>query len=638
MQLARRHGRRHAAVHGQLLAAIAVAAAAVAERARRRATDRPITELVALDVPRDRAALGRLPPILEQRRQRRVRLELHRELRDSPRVQECGRLGAAPRTVAEQPLPMQRRRPIARTPMPPLLLLEISKEPVEPPDSSSSTAHQPARRHRRNAWACAWLGPAEEQQTPPPLSSEQRADADHLANRDEQAATFAVLQMRKTEAANTALAARQAALQQIRARHIEAAAAATAKAAAAAAAADAAADAERSEHTERLRRSPAGRAADALAVAIGRRAAEAAALQKWDEHALRLRASEAARWGRSAHCAPPSSRLGRELAAASNADHRAAVAAVAAAAAAAAALPHTTATVAAAEAAADAERNERENRIRRSPAGQAAEALAIAISRRATEAAERARSERIAAHLAVATAHATNNATTPTTAATATATKHRPDSQPCNKTASRRETRKALRLRGAVGNLADGDELEANVRHLLGEAGDDGDDDDDDRGGEGTINRVLIAPVDTGPPTRASGWTARMSADELHQKLHWQGDADVLHRQASACQDLTVVVVNPTGRTNPYLPSRKGNEGCRLPEHVTLVQSGLVDMVILPEAQLDEAGARNVREYIKEIEGVEAKTAPTSAAVCTMEHAISTTRPSTRQRTVASSS
>ena len=59
-------------------------------------------------------------------------------------------------------------------------------------------------------------------------------------------------------------------------------------------------------------------------------------------------------------------------------------------------------------------------------------------------------------------------------------------------------------------------------------------------------------------------------------------------RSVTVCRVwLVVVTVNPTGKVNPYKPNQQGEcdpEKCRLPEHVALVESGLVDVVALPEA------------------------------------------------------
>ena len=105
-----------------------------------------------------------------------------------------------------------------------------------------------------------------------------------------------------------------------------------------------------------------------------------------------------------------------------------------------------------------------------------------------------------------------------------------------------------------------------------------------------------------------------MTADYVLNALQWQGDSDVLHRSQKGT-GLTVITVNPRGRINPYKANQKGEsdpELCRLPEHVALVESGLAEIVILPEAHIDEAAARNVRTYLQGNDEVFAHTAPTS--------------------------
>ena len=70
-------------------------------------------------------------------------------------------------------------------------------------------------------------------------------------------------------------------------------------------------------------------------------------------------------------------------------------------------------------------------------------------------------------------------------------------------------------------------------------------------------------------------------------------------------EDLVVGVVNPTGRMMPYETSGKEKSQCRLPAAVALVEHGLVDVLYLPEANVDANGVRAVETYMTSVEDVE---------------------------------
>ena len=175
--------------------------------------------------------------------------------------------------------------------------------------------------------------------------------------------------------------------------------------------------------------------------------------------------------------------------------------------------------------------------------------------------------------------------------------------------------RTAMRLRGAG---TDGNAAVSAAAQLLDDAGVGGDAEDETH----CVDRVLIAPIDVAERKRAEGWSKHMTAADVHRCLEWQGHTDVL--QPFAAGGLRVLTVNPHGKVDPYLPSRRGDvSGCRLPYHAALVESGVVDIVILPEAHVSDGEVRNVREYVATLDNVHSRAAPSSAAVATMEHAVS---------------
>ena len=82
------------------------------------------------------------------------------------------------------------------------------------------------------------------------------------------------------------------------------------------------------------------------------------------------------------------------------------------------------------------------------------------------------------------------------------------------------------------------------------------------------------------------------------------------------------MTVNPRGRTDPGPNPQKIKHKCRLLHLVSLVASGLVDILVAPEANLDEERARHATQFVTHVSGgkVGTKVAPTSTAVSIMEH------------------
>ena len=152
-----------------------------------------------------------------------------------------------------------------------------------------------------------------------------------------------------------------------------------------------------------------------------------------------------------------------------------------------------------------------------------------------------------------------------------------------------------------------------SAARLLEEAGGEGDH-------EGEIREpscLLLAPVESTGDGKKVGWPEGVTAARIHGSLGWKGDVNILHREGE--EDLVVGVVNPTGRMMPYETSGKERSQCRLPAAVALVEHGLVDVLYLPEANVDANGVRAVETYMTSVEDVEVVGAPSSAAVSTME-------------------
>jgi len=82
------------------------------------------------------------------------------------------------------------------------------------------------------------------------------------------------------------------------------------------------------------------------------------------------------------------------------------------------------------------------------------------------------------------------------------------------------------------------------------------------------------------------------------------------------------VTVNPCSRTDPGPNAEKIKHKCRLPHLVSLVASGLVDILVAPEANLDEERARHATQFVTHVSGgtVGTKVPLTSTTVSTMEH------------------
>ena len=85
---------------------------------------------------------------------------------------------------------------------------------------------------------------------------------------------------------------------------------------------------------------------------------------------------------------------------------------------------------------------------------------------------------------------------------------------------------------------------------------------------------------------------------------------------------MIVMTVNSRGQTEAGPNQDKIKDKCRLPHLTSLVTSGLVDIVVVPEANLNEEQARHATRFVQHSSGsrVWAHSAPTSTAVSTMEN------------------
>lgn len=114
------------------------------------------------------------------------------------------------------------------------------------------------------------------------------------------------------------------------------------------------------------------------------------------------------------------------------------------------------------------------------------------------------------------------------------------------------------------------------------------------------------------------GWDATLTADEFKAQMGLVGDQTVLER--SHDHGLVLCLVNPAGHMVPYRTGGAPERECRLPYAAALVESGVVDMAVLPEAHVDASGARTVRTYVAKMHpNVRAVAAPTSAPAAAVE-------------------
>ena len=115
------------------------------------------------------------------------------------------------------------------------------------------------------------------------------------------------------------------------------------------------------------------------------------------------------------------------------------------------------------------------------------------------------------------------------------------------------------------------------------------------------------------------GWGQHMSKDFVNAQLNWIGYKNILQRQRGS---LIVMTINSRGRTDPGPDQDKIKDKCRLPHLAAMVTSGLVDILVVCEANLNEEQARCATRLVKHSSGgrVRAHSAPTSTAVSTMEN------------------
>ena len=113
-----------------------------------------------------------------------------------------------------------------------------------------------------------------------------------------------------------------------------------------------------------------------------------------------------------------------------------------------------------------------------------------------------------------------------------------------------------------------------------------GQDDGHEREELRVIGSTLIAPCDLGS-AGASGWSATLTAAEFQDKMVLLGDQAVLERRTGG--ELIIGSCNPAGGMVPYKPSGTPIDDCTLSYHAAIVESGVTDMQLLPEAHLTKS-------------------------------------------------
>ena len=73
------------------------------------------------------------------------------------------------------------------------------------------------------------------------------------------------------------------------------------------------------------------------------------------------------------------------------------------------------------------------------------------------------------------------------------------------------------------------------------------------------------------------------------------GNRGVLDRTAG---DLVVMTANPGGKMQPYNRAGRFIPECRLPYSTGLVESGVADIVVHPEAHIDADAARGCARFV----------------------------------------
>lgn len=124
----------------------------------------------------------------------------------------------------------------------------------------------------------------------------------------------------------------------------------------------------------------------------------------------------------------------------------------------------------------------------------------------------------------------------------------------------------------------------------------DTEDRNDDTGDTPEDNHIFIAPI-PGPTNTAHGWGHGTNQQNVNATLAWRGNTTVLERNPLS---FILMCVNAGGGLNPRKKNRATDHTSRLLSSQRLVQDGIIDIMIITEADLDDTGVRNVREVIKE--------------------------------------
>ena len=123
---------------------------------------------------------------------------------------------------------------------------------------------------------------------------------------------------------------------------------------------------------------------------------------------------------------------------------------------------------------------------------------------------------------------------------------------------------------------------------------------------------MRVAPIDASVATGGDGaWQGEVTAASVKRQMRLIGNQTVLDREEG---DLVIWTVNPQGNTTPYDRGGRYHKGCRLAAAAPLVQKGIADIVVLPEAHADANGARAAASYVARhcAEGTRVLSAPTS--------------------------
>ena len=133
-----------------------------------------------------------------------------------------------------------------------------------------------------------------------------------------------------------------------------------------------------------------------------------------------------------------------------------------------------------------------------------------------------------------------------------------------------------------------------------------------------TSGRVHVAPVAMGAEEGRDTWGKGMSATHVQRTMGLLGNENVLQREPG---DLVAWLVNPAGSMRPYSRAGRWEPKCRLPTAAALIDSGVADIVVLPEAHVDGEAARAAGKYVA-LEcnaGTRVLAAPTSRPAMVME-------------------